>query len=91
MTKEINALEANHTWTLTRLPPDKCAIDSKWIYKVKYNLDGNIKRFKARLVAKGYTQIEGVNFHETFAPMAKLVIVRCLLAIALSEIGSFTN
>ncbi|OMO49485.1 Reverse transcriptase, RNA-dependent DNA polymerase [Corchorus capsularis] len=82
MEKEISALEANHTWTLTSLPPVKRAIDSKWIYKVKFNPDGTVERYKARLVAKGYTQIEGVDFHETFAPVAKLVTIQCLLAVA---------
>ncbi|KAK2965995.1 hypothetical protein RJ640_012350 [Escallonia rubra] len=56
--KEISALEANNTWTLVSLPSGKCAIDSKWVYKVKFHPDGTVERYKARLVAKGYIQIE---------------------------------
>ncbi|CAH9126270.1 unnamed protein product [Cuscuta epithymum] len=82
MQKEVNALEENNTWTLVHLPPGKKVVDSKWVYKIKYKPNGDVERYKARLVAKGYTQVEGVDFHETFAPVAKLVTVRCMLAVA---------
>ncbi|CAH9051730.1 unnamed protein product [Cuscuta epithymum] len=82
MQKEIHALEENGTWTLIHLPPGKKAVDSKWVYKIKYKPNGDVERYKARLVAKGFTQVEGIDFHETFAPVAKLVTVRCLLAVA---------
>ena len=55
MDKEIEALEVNNTWTLTPLPPGKSTIGYKWVYRVKYLLDGTIERYKARLVAKGFT------------------------------------
>lgn len=83
MQREIAALEAKHTWTVVPLPPGQRTIDSKWVYKIKYNPDGSVERYKARLVARGYTQVEGVDFHETFAPVAKLVTVRCLLAVSM--------
>ncbi|CAH9115063.1 unnamed protein product [Cuscuta epithymum] len=82
MQKEITALEENNTWTLVHLPHGKRIVDSKWVYKIKYKPNGDVERYKARLVARGFTQIEGVDFHETFAPVAKLVTVRCMLAVA---------
>ncbi|BBG95385.1 RmlC-like cupins superfamily protein [Prunus dulcis] len=82
MTQELAALEANGTWTLQSLPPGKKPIGCKWVYKVKLHPDGSLDRYKARLVAKGYSQVEGLDYRETFAPVAKLVTVRLLLAVA---------
>ncbi|GJZ90439.1 putative RNA-directed DNA polymerase [Tanacetum coccineum] len=85
MQKEVKALEKNGTWTLEYLPEGKRAIDSKWVYKIKFKPNGEVERYKARLVAKGFTQMEGVDYHDTFAPVAKLVTVRTLLAIAVKR------
>ena len=82
MRKEIQALEENGTWTVEDLPVGKKAIGSKWVYKIKYNSDGSIERCKARLVILGNNQKEGIDYHETFAPTAKMATIRTFLAVA---------
>lgn len=85
MQQEIQALEDNNTWTVCPLPVNKRALGCKWVYKIKYHSDGTIERFKARLVILGNHQVEGIDYNETFAPVAKMVTVRIVLAVAAAK------
>jgi len=82
MNLELQALEDNHTWVITPLPPGKKAIGCRWIYRTKFNSDGSIDKHKAWLVAQGYSQQFGIDYDETFAPVAKVTTVKNLLAVA---------
>lgn len=89
MNAELHALELNDTWELTDLPPDRKPIGCKWVYKVKHKPYGSVERFKAGLMDKSYTQVEGIDYHDTFLPMAKFSTMPILFVWLLSIIGHF--
>jgi len=80
--EEVLALKKNRTWEFSNLPKGKKPVGCKWIFSIKYNADGSVTIYKARLVAKGFTQSYGIDYEETFAPVAKLNSVRVILSLA---------
>ena len=82
MQEELNEFERNEVWKLVPRPKNRSIVGTKWIFKNKTDSDGVIIRNKARLVAKGYSQQEGIDYDETFAPVARLEAIRIFLAYA---------
>ena len=82
---EYASLLKNDTGDLVQLPEGRTAIGSKWIFKVKYNGQGSIEQFKGRLVAQGHTQKYGIDYEETFAPVAHYSSIRTILAYAVEK------
>ena len=83
--KELDALQKADTWDVVERPSDKNIVGSKWVFKIKKDSEGRIAKYKARLVARGFTQVYGVDYTETFAPVAKLASLRTILAMAARE------
>ena len=82
MHDELNQFRRNNIWTLVERSNDYPVIGTRWVYRNKLDEDGNVIRNKARLVAQGYNQEEGIDFDETYAPVARLEVIRLLLAYA---------
>ena len=82
MQEEYDALIRNGTWKLVPKPENRKVVGCKWIYKIKRNSDGTVERYKSRLVARGFSQIEGLDYEETYAPVVSYPSVRFVLSLA---------
>ena len=82
MEEELKMIKKNGTWELVDRPKNQKIIGVKWVFRIKYNSDGSVNKLKARLVVKGYSQEYGIDFLNTFAPMARHDTIRLLVALA---------
>ena len=85
MQDEFNSLQENETWELVPLPPKRKLVQCKWVYRTKVVADASYIKYKAILVAKGFSQFQGVDYTETFTPVAKMDSIGLVLAIAASK------
>ena len=86
MREEYSSIMKNDVWEVVPRPEGKFVVTSRWLYKVKHDADGSIEKFKARFVARGFSQVEGVDYEETFAPVARYTSIRSIISIA-AEMG----
>eukprot|EP00253_Pinus_taeda_P025597 PITA_25597 len=79
---EYNSIMVNNVWEVVSRPQDRSVVGSRWIYKTKYTVDGNVEKYKARFVAKGYAQKEGIDYEKTSAPVARYTSIRTVISLA---------
>jgi len=82
MVEEYDSIIRNSVWDVVPTPQDKSVVSSKWLYKAKQVADGSVEKHKARFVARGFSQVEGIDYDETFAPIARYSYIRSMLALS---------
>ena len=85
MDEEFDSLQDNKTWELVSLPPGRKLVQWKWVYKTKIASDGTTTKYKDRLVAKGYSQVQGLDYHETFTLVTRMDSNRLVLEVVASK------
>ena len=85
MIEEYSSLTKNHTWDLCPLLKGRNLVQCKWVYYTKYVVDGSIDRYKACLLEKHFSQVEGIDYSETFSPVAKMTSIHVVLSLAASQ------
>jgi hypothetical protein len=86
MVEEYDSIVKKNAWGIVPRPIDKSMVGSRWIYKVKQVVDGSVEKYKARFVTQGFSQIEGIDYRETFAPVARYSSIRSILSL-LAQMG----
>jgi hypothetical protein len=82
MMEEYQSIMKNGVWYIVLRPEGKSVVTSKWIYKIKHTVDGNIERHKTRYVARGFSQVEGIDYDEKFALVARYTSIRMIISPA---------
>ena len=82
MVEEYDSIVRNSAWEIVPRPVDKSVVGSRWIYKVNQDADGSVEKYKARFVAWGFSQIKGIDYEETFAPVAWYSSIQTILALS---------
>lgn len=85
MDEEYQSIIKNDVWYIVPRPKGKSVVSSKWLFKIKHNVDGSIEKYKARFVAHGFSQKEGIDYEETFAHVARYTSIRMIIAIATAK------
>ena len=83
---EYHSIMNNDVWEIVSRPKGKSVVTSQWLYKLKHAVDGSVEKYKARFVARGFSQVEGIDYDETFVSVARYTSIRGLISIA-AEIG----